>query len=78
MGSYRAWVLPKLTAGPAAGSRKPVSTLLPQMRTVLVWSRFPSVARTLLSHGLVVVNHLQDALVRCLVHPARLDRNSAA
>jgi len=45
------------------------------MGTMLIGSVFSSVARTLLSHGLVVNKHPQDALVRSLVHTSRSDRH---
>jgi hypothetical protein len=39
---------------PSAKARKPVSALPPQMGIVLIWPLFSSVARALLSHGLVI------------------------
>src|SRR4051812_18829316 len=63
---------------PSAKSCKPVSALPPQVSTVLIRPVFSSVARPLLSHGLVVGQHPQNTLIRPLVHGSRLDRHGAA
>ena len=60
---------------PSAKARKPVSALPPQMGIVLIWPLFSSVARALLSHGLVIGQLPQNTLVRLLVHASRLDRH---
>jgi hypothetical protein len=44
---------------------------------VLIWSGFSSVACTLISYGLVVGKHPQNALVRPLMHTSRFDRHGA-
>ena len=62
---------------PPAKTRKSVSALSPQVGIVLIWSGFSSVACTLISDGLVVGKHLQDALVRPLMHTSRFDRHGA-
>jgi hypothetical protein len=66
---------PRLADWPSTEHCKPASTLPPQMSAVLIWTVFARVARTLLSHSLVVGQHLQNALIRPLVHPSRLDRH---
>jgi hypothetical protein len=60
---------------PSAKVHKPVSALPPQMGIVLILPVFSSVARALLSHGLVVGKHRQNTLVRLLVHGSRLERH---
>jgi len=62
---------------PPAKTRKSVSALSPQVGIVLIWSGFSSVACTLISYGLVVSKHPQDALVRPLMHTSRFDRHGA-
>jgi hypothetical protein len=49
-----------------------------QMRPMLIWPIFSSVARPLLSDGLVVGKHPQKTLVRPLVHGSGLHRQGAA
>jgi hypothetical protein len=63
-----------LTDRPSTEHRKPVSTLPPQMRPMLIWPVFANVARALFSNSLVIGEHAQHSLVRPLVHASRLDR----
>jgi hypothetical protein len=67
-----------LAKRPSAKYCKPVSALPPQMSPMLIWPIFSSVARPLLSHGLVVGQHPQNTLVRPLVHGSGLDWHGAA
>jgi hypothetical protein len=52
--------------------------LPPKMPIAFIRRCFASVARALLSHGLVVGKRPQNTLVRFLVHPFGPDRHSAA
>src|SRR4029079_15857085 len=62
---------------PPAKTRKSVAALSPQVGTMLIGPGCSSVACTLISYGLVVGKHPQDALVRPLMHTSRFDRHGA-
>jgi hypothetical protein len=61
------------TNRPPTNAGKSVWTLPPQMGEMLIWSRFSTIACALLSQGLVIGKHPQNALIRPIVHRSRLD-----
>jgi hypothetical protein len=69
---------PKSTNWPTTKVSESISALPPQMSTMLLWSVFSGVTRSLLSHRLVIDKQPRDTLVRSLMHASRFDRHNTA